>query len=292
MTRASPCVGTCGIDQRHGLCASCARTRDEIVAWKSASDDEIADIRARLPERRKAIGLRMHRLDWSVSQTLAFIGRTFRHGSGQWTVGVHGAGATFTIDADEQIAIYARRGAMAARTRRRAIAFSLPEDIRVIAFDPSDDAPARLVLARCRSPKPLASGGLSRTAIDREAIALPGAGETLYDLGIDGQNGSFGIRTAEPDLQRGLDAHVGRSWRSLDRGLRERMTDGSQTRVVRSAIGRIEITAAATAEEDLSAVFDPAALATKRRLPPSLELPRLYTPCAVFAPALPELAAW
>ena len=34
----SPCSGVCRIDERHGLCAGCLRSLDEIAAWPTLDD--------------------------------------------------------------------------------------------------------------------------------------------------------------------------------------------------------------------------------------------------------------
>ncbi|WP_269582450.1 DUF1289 domain-containing protein [Roseibium sp. Sym1] len=48
----SPCIKTCQIDRRSGLCLGCRRTLDEIASWASYSDGQRADILAALPDRR------------------------------------------------------------------------------------------------------------------------------------------------------------------------------------------------------------------------------------------------
>lgn len=49
---ASPCIGACSIDAATGWCVGCARTREEIAAWPSASDERKRAILAGLPARR------------------------------------------------------------------------------------------------------------------------------------------------------------------------------------------------------------------------------------------------
>ena len=52
---ASPCINICRIDAGTGWCEGCARTLDEIAAWREASDDERRRILACLPERRQRL---------------------------------------------------------------------------------------------------------------------------------------------------------------------------------------------------------------------------------------------
>ncbi|RKP48129.1 DUF1289 domain-containing protein [Trinickia fusca] len=36
----SPCCGVCRLDRETGYCEGCLRTRDEIKAWKTMTDDD------------------------------------------------------------------------------------------------------------------------------------------------------------------------------------------------------------------------------------------------------------
>ncbi|HWA00234.1 MAG TPA: DUF1289 domain-containing protein [Caulobacterales bacterium] len=50
-TVSSPCVKTCAVDGRTGLCVGCGRTLKEIAAWSSLSEAERLRIMAELPRR-------------------------------------------------------------------------------------------------------------------------------------------------------------------------------------------------------------------------------------------------
>ena len=52
-TVESPCVGVCAIDEASGLCAGCARTIDEIVAWGRADVDAKRRVLELARERRE-----------------------------------------------------------------------------------------------------------------------------------------------------------------------------------------------------------------------------------------------
>jgi predicted Fe-S protein YdhL (DUF1289 family) len=57
VSTASPCIGVCRIDEGSRLCLGCARTLDEIAAWRDASEVERRRIRAELPARRAKLGV-------------------------------------------------------------------------------------------------------------------------------------------------------------------------------------------------------------------------------------------
>jgi predicted Fe-S protein YdhL (DUF1289 family) len=48
----SPCVKTCTLDPRSGLCLGCGRTIEEIAAWGTMDAADRARIMAELPARR------------------------------------------------------------------------------------------------------------------------------------------------------------------------------------------------------------------------------------------------
>jgi len=49
---ASPCTKVCVMNEQTGLCRGCHRTLDEIARWGTMSDEERAQVIARLPARR------------------------------------------------------------------------------------------------------------------------------------------------------------------------------------------------------------------------------------------------
>ncbi|HMO30549.1 DUF1289 domain-containing protein [Enterovirga sp.] len=68
MTVSTPCIRVCRLDEEARLCTGCGRTRDEIAAWGSMSEEArqavmaglgdrlAAHARARPPEGRAAEG--------------------------------------------------------------------------------------------------------------------------------------------------------------------------------------------------------------------------------------------
>lgn len=49
----SPCINVCRLNENN-ICKGCFRTREEIVGWKAANDDERLEIIARADERKAA----------------------------------------------------------------------------------------------------------------------------------------------------------------------------------------------------------------------------------------------
>ncbi|APW59420.1 DUF1289 domain-containing protein [Paludisphaera borealis] len=57
MSSTSPCTGICQIEKDSRLCLGCARTLDEIAAWRGASEADKQRIWAELPARRVKLGV-------------------------------------------------------------------------------------------------------------------------------------------------------------------------------------------------------------------------------------------
>ncbi len=53
----SPCINTCTIDARTGLCMGCGRTLDEVAAWSTLDPARRAQVMHELPARMAAAGL-------------------------------------------------------------------------------------------------------------------------------------------------------------------------------------------------------------------------------------------
>ena len=95
----SPCVGICRLDEATGFCVGCARTGEEIGGWGGFPAERLEQVWAELPDRRRRLGLGVHRLAWTAADLRAFVLDTLQPGGGTWTCGIHGAVAEFSIEA-------------------------------------------------------------------------------------------------------------------------------------------------------------------------------------------------
>jgi uncharacterized protein len=55
MSTESPCSGICKMDHSSGLCLGCWRTIDEIIAWRTNSDEVKKQVLASIGIRKNAI---------------------------------------------------------------------------------------------------------------------------------------------------------------------------------------------------------------------------------------------
>ncbi|WP_395697445.1 DUF1289 domain-containing protein [Methylocella sp.] len=124
---ASPCVGTCAIDEASGLCVSCARTRDEIAAWGGADEAFRRRVWAALASRAAASGLAARRLSWRGAELLDEVERRFSDASGVFVVGVYGAVAEVLREPGEAYEARRRGLSLTLRTRRAALRVEAPD---------------------------------------------------------------------------------------------------------------------------------------------------------------------
>lgn len=286
---SSPCIGLCRIDDASDLCLGCARTRSEIALWREASPEGRKQVWAELSARREKLGLTLHRLDWDAEAIAAFIGATLRPGR-VWTSGVDGALAEFSVGDGEAIDVQAGDGFLRAVTPRGGLAFQLGEQVRAFCFGPTP-ADGAVVLAVHRSKAPSLGGpGLSRLGPDRDALRQQDRDKPLYDFGLGHRTAGFGLRAGTPDLAARLDAAIGRDWRDFLPQIGGDIRRASPARVIRSAIGRIEIFTAIPPADSVTPEGPhthllPARLAHAIDAPAGLVLPEGFIACAVCCPA-------
>lgn len=291
MPPVSPCVGLCRLHPASGLCLGCARTGDEVAAWATMAPAMLERVWAALPERRRRLGLGMHRLGWSARDARAFIRDSLRGGGGTWVAGVHGAVAEFRVGEGEAVDV-AADGTTAA-TARGALGFHVPDEVRALAFGDAAAAPEEaivvLALPRHLVPGP-APRGLTRCGADRDALRADERHHLLYDFGLGGVAGRFGVRTAEAGLLDVLDRALGLPWPALLGAAGAALLAASPTRVVRHPLGRVEVYTPIPPPDGASTAgphthLIPDALRLGGDLPPELSIPDALVACAVHHPA-------
>jgi predicted Fe-S protein YdhL (DUF1289 family) len=288
---ASPCIGVCRIDPHSGYCAGCARTAVEIASWTSASDSQKLRILAKLPARREQLTAQIHRLPWSLDDLRTFILSTLRPGTGTWVSGIRGAVAEFCLGDGEEIELDASTVTVTAATARGAISFHLSDAIHALStrISASLENKSVIVLAvPCGAAAP-APRGLGRIGIDSESIQPENRHEILYDFGLGSAVLNFGIRTSDRDLIRNLNDRAGQSYQAFLSEIGDAILHCSPTRVIRNAIGRIEVFAPIPRPGGRSPSgphthFLPKQLNQSGDTPANLHVPDSYLPCFIYYP--------
>jgi predicted Fe-S protein YdhL (DUF1289 family) len=288
----SPCIGVCRIDPVTGLCLGCARTADEIAAWRTVDPDARAAVWAALPARRARLGISIYRLDWGRAKIRAFVDRTLCHGAGTWVFGVPGAVAEFSMAPEEQVRITGGIDTIAASTGRGAVRLRISEGLRALAI-PADGASGRiraivLALIRDRLDLPV-HRVFAPLGADHRAIRGADRRQQLFDFGLGRYAAQFCIRTGEPSLIARLEAAAGATWPDALEMLGDEILRTSPHRVVRTGIGRAEVFTPIPQPGEKSPAgphthFLPRYLAADLDVPPGIELPAAYVLGAIFYP--------
>ncbi|MEO0391228.1 MAG: DUF1289 domain-containing protein [Pseudomonadota bacterium] len=288
---ASPCTGICKLDEATGWCTGCGRTGDEIADWRTTTPDTRAAAWDQIPTRLTQLGVACRRLPWTSRDIRAFVQRTLEAGQGTWVMGVVGAVAEFSAPygADVQ----ADGDVITAHTQNGAITMRLDDDIRALTFDPPHTPEARqrvmLAVKRERGRLPLAAG-LADLGPDAAPL-LGGDQGRLFDLGLARKEARFCVRSGAAPVQSALHAAAGQPLGAALPHVAPALLQHSPTRVVETALGRIEVQGRIPAPTERSPEgphthLMPAHLATGRATPVDMDLPRAYLPGAIFYPPL------
>ena len=288
----SPCIGVCRVHASNDLCIGCARTREEIASWPTASDEQKSAIWKLLPERREHTGLSVHRIGWNTADLRAFVSETLRPGEGTWVCGVNGAIAEFCIGAGDDVQFESGARAISARTQGGGISLSLTDHVaalRIGAATASGRDVIVLAVPRGRA-EPFPGEGLTRLGLDMDAVHPDGRKAVLYDFGLGRAAGAFCIRTDSHPLMSGLDASLGLNWSQLLSEKGAHILAESPVRVVRNSIGRIEVYNRIPPPGGKSPIgphthFLPAVLSKGGDLPATFQIPDNFVPCAVYYPS-------
>ena len=290
MTIASPCTGVCKLDEATGWCLGCGRTGDEMDGWPNQTDAARQAVWDEIPARLTQLGVSCRRLAWTTEEIRSFVMATLTDGSGTWVMGVVGAVAEFT-DGGEGIKVSLDGDAIVAHTRNGAIRMLINDDVRAVTFDqPKLNREPRTILAvkRERGRLPLALG-LSDLGGDANAL-IKETDARLFDLGLGRKEGRFCVRVNAGRAQEALGGALGLPFADALPRIGGPLIEESPTRVVESALGRIEVqgqipppTAKSPAGPHTHLLPDH--LVTERALPVGMDLPRAYLPGAIFYPA-------
>lgn len=290
MTITSPCTGVCKLDDATGWCIGCGRSGAEMDGWRAQSQTARQKIWYQIPSRLAQLGVTCRRLSWTTNDIRAFAASTLQEGRGTWVIGVAGAVAEFTAAQGEDVDVIVDGDDIVAHTRNGAILMTINDDIRALTFDPPDWTPEpRIVLAvkRERGRLPVAAG-VSDLGGDDAALFQEDDG-TLYDLGLGRKEGRLCVRLGDGAAQEVLDRATGLEFAQALPMLAGPLFAESPTRVVESALGRIEVRGQipppdATSPHGPHTHLLPDHLDTGRALPVGMDLPRAYLPGAIFYP--------
>ncbi|MEM7528373.1 MAG: DUF1289 domain-containing protein [Pseudomonadota bacterium] len=287
----SPCIGTCTIDEATSLCLGCARTGEEVAAWREAEPAYHAAVWAELPERAARLGLTFRRLGWEPPEILGFVAETLEQSRGTWVLGVPGAVGEVMCAPDEPLEIRRSDEEIEAITPRAALRLKAPRGTRAFEWQEAAQMPARIVLglprARLGAPDPAI---LTALGPDAEALLPGGKGQPRYDLGLGRAEARFTIRTERVALADLLDEATGRDWPAYLAEIGQAVMAANPVRVVETPLGRAEVATpipapGATSPPGPHTHLLPGVLASGQAHPPLLPMPPAFAAAAIFYPS-------
>lgn len=290
MTVTSPCTGICKLDAATGWCLGCGRNGYEIADWSSYPETRRDHVWDDIPDRLSRLGVACRRLPWTTDDIRKFVVQSWEQDRGAWVMGVVGAVAEFIAPPNAKIHVTVQGEDLVAHTQNGAARVTLNDDVRALTFDPPglQTAP-RIVLAvkRERGRLPVADS-VADLGEDNGAL-LRDRGSRLFDLGLGRKEARFCVRAADGPAREALESATGLPFaQSLPR-IGATLLSESPTRVIETALGRVEVQGQIPAPDARSpdgphTHLLPDHLATGRALPVGMDLPRAYLPGAIFYP--------
>jgi predicted Fe-S protein YdhL (DUF1289 family) len=290
----SPCTGICRIEDASGYCLGCARSSAQIAEWSSAGNARKREIWATLPRRFEQLGLALTRLPWLPDEITAFIADTLVRRSGTWVLGCHGATAEFMFGAEEPAEI-STAPELRAVTARGALRFVPATNLRALQWhDPGAASRMRAIFIVIPRPRNVSTPSILFTGCGPDAAAIQPEhrGQSLFDLGLGREHMRFAVRSATPELDAVLSEAAGLPLDALFQRHGEILLEQSPTRVVETALGRIEVTTripppGGKSPDGPHTHLLPGHLALMRATPAGVDLPDAYALCATFYPRRP-----
>lgn len=286
ISRHSPCIGICKLDERTGHCLGCARTGDEIARWSGMGEAERDGIWTLLPARFAALSLHIRLLPWTADEIAAWVATTVRERRGTWVTGMPGALAEFPCTPPREIVTHENPEGVVARAEDGAFSLTLHDKLRAFAF--ASDGPIVLGLPKTRLALPSAAT-LTEIGPDVAALDARHRSDVLFDMGLGRQSSRFGIRSGDGRLTDALRRLCGRPWPEVMYEAGMQIIAVGPHRVVESTLARVEIYTpiplpGGTSPPGAHTHFLPEFLKSGEEIPAGLALPDFALPIAVFYP--------
>jgi len=267
----------------------CGRSGDEVADWRQRSDAARSAVWKEIPERLAQLGVACRRLDWSTEDIRDFAITTLKEGRGTWVMGVVGAVAEMTAAKGEDVHVDQEGDDVVARTRGGAIRMTINDDVRALTFDPPALGAPRIMLAVKRERGRLPDTDVLTDLGPDTGALFEGDGSTQFDFGLGRKEARFTVRVGDTPVHTALAAACGARFGDALPKIGGAVLADSPTRVIETALGRVEIQSKIPPPGGVSpdgphTHLLPDHLATGRATPVGMDLPRAYLPGAIFYP--------
>lgn len=287
MTRHSPCVGICQLDDATGFCLGCGRTRHEIGGWMSMTEIDRDEVWSKLPDRLTTLSAQVRLMPWTKAELIDWAKDTVTARQGTWVTGAPGAVAEFPCTPDREIAIETTDEAVIARAPDASFRLRVNDKLRAFAF--ANNGPIVLGLPKARASV-LSHTTVQSLGTDADSIDEKHRNELLFDFGIDRKSSRFCIRTNDDALAAAMSTQAGKHWSEVMPAVGMQLLSTSPNRVVESAAARIEVFTpipmpGSQSPSGAHTHFMPDFLKSGEEIPASFTLPPFAMPIAIFYPA-------
>ena len=287
--RLSPCIGVCKLDEQSGFCLGCGRTGGEIGAWSTLGGPERDAIWAELPERLKALAVRVRLLPLLGEEIRDWVAETITARKGTWVTGMPGGAAEFPCLAGREVAVETGSDFVVGRAQDANFRLRITDKVRAFAFE--DDGPIVLGFPRGRVTLVTASV-FTPLGSDIDAIDEKHSTHELFEFGLGRRASRFCVRTDDPALIATLRTFSGKPWAEMLAQAGAEIIAKSPARVVESQLARIEVFSpipppGGTSSPGAHTHLLPQFLATGEEIPAALSLPDYAAPLAIFYPGKP-----
>ncbi|MFT7459222.1 MAG: hypothetical protein ACI909_001899 [Planctomycetota bacterium] len=176
----------------------------------------------------------------------SFIKEHLRSAEHSWSIGISGAIGEFMYDNDEDVDIQSDDAQICIQSPRGAMRILLSDDLRCLAYEEissctrswSQNVVFCVPESRAKIEK---NNVLTYMSEDVQSINESSREKHLFDLGVDSPYLQFCIRTSDEKFTRLLTDNCGRSIFESGNPVATRVLENSPSRVVISALGRVEI---------------------------------------------------
>jgi predicted Fe-S protein YdhL (DUF1289 family) len=235
VTRHSPCVGVCKLEDTSGYCLGCGRNRNEISDWVAMGESQRDEVWLKLPERLAALSVRVRLLPWTPDELGVWVTETVASRCGSWVVGAPGGAAVFACTSGREIDIERTGDTIVARAPDARLRFRINDKLRAFAFS---EGGIVLGLPKGRAAVPSYTA-VTALGVDVDAIEVADQKDQWFDLGTGQKSSRLCVRTADESLATQLSEYAGRHWSEVVSEMQ--IASANPTRVIESAVARIEL---------------------------------------------------
>ena len=291
MSITSPCTGVCKINSNTGWCLGCGRSRDEMDGWGMRTEAWRQKVWKKIPQRLHQMGVICRRLPWTKEDIREFVISSLEDVKGTWVFGVVGAVGEFTAAPCERVSLIYEDDVILAHTKNGAMQIKINDEVRALTFEQSDPTIASLILLVVKKKSGNIPTANVITDLGKDVKPLfKSDNQRLFDLGLGRKEARFSVRVASGSASKALKNTLGQNFKKAFPFIAEALIQESPTRVIDTAIGRIEVQGKIPPPEASSPLGPhthllPNELETGRPLPIGMEIPSSYLPGAIFYPA-------